>query len=89
MKNQAIPATPVSQNSTLSGAFSIWLNRPNFIYSSLMDETVTNAGALRYVNFSAALVCILLSPAFGIIGMFLCLAWLIWSFILCKKGGLL
>lgn len=89
MKNQAIPATPASQNSTLSGAFLIWLNQSNPFFSYLMDETVSNAAALRYCNFSAALVCILLSPAFGIIGILVCLAWLIWSFILCKKGGLL
>lgn len=89
MKNQAIPATPASQKYAFTGVFSIWLNRPNFIYSSLMGETITNAGALRYANFSAALVCILLSPAFGIAGMLICLAWLIWSYVLCKKGGLL
>lgn len=89
MKNQTIPATPVSQNSTLSGAFSTWLNQDNPFFSYLMGETVTNAGAIRYSNFSAALICILLSPAFGIAGMLICLAWLVWSYVLCKKGGLL
>lgn len=72
--------------SASTAAITAWLNRDNSLFSSIIENTVSNRQVLlighAVLAFSALICCGLSIPAL------VCLAWFVWALTLCKKGGL-
>lgn len=71
-----------------SSAVTIWLNRENLFFSSVLEESVSNRQVclLGHSSFAfSALVCAFFVSA---VPALVCLSWFIISFCLCVKGGL-
>lgn len=84
MKNQiALPASQAKQSR-----ISLWLNRENVLFSSIMEEKVSNRQAVL-ISQALASFCILTCSVFTHwLAAIACLCWLAYSILLCKKGGL-
>lgn len=84
MKNQIVlPASQVKESR-----ISLWLNRENVLFSSIMEEKVSNRQAVL-ISQALASFSILTCSVFThwlVAVLFLC--WFIVSLYLCKKGGL-
>ena len=84
MKNQiALPANQAKQSR-----ISLWLNRENVLFSSIMEEKVSNRQDVL-ISQALASFCILTCSVFThwLAGS-ACLCWFACSILLCKKGGL-
>lgn len=84
MKNQiALPANQAKQSR-----ISLWLNRENVLFSSIMEEKVSNRQAVL-ISQALASFCILTCSVFTHwLAAIVCLCWFAYSILLCKKGGL-
>lgn len=84
MKN--LIALPVSQAK--ESRISLWLNRKNVLFSSIMEERVSNRQAVFI--FQAQVSFCILSFSFFIhwLAAVACLCWFVYSLLLCRKGGL-
>lgn len=84
MKNQIVlPASQVKESR-----ISLWLNRENVLFSSIMEEKVSNRQTVL-ISQALASFCILTCSVFThwlVAVLFLC--WFVVSLYLCKKGGL-
>lgn len=72
--------------SASSSALISWLNSDNSLFSTLLENAVSNRQVLLIAHavlaFSVLICCGLSVPAL------VCLAWFAWSLFLCKKGGI-
>lgn len=84
MKNQiALPASQAKQSR-----ISLWLNRENVLFSSIMEEKVSNRQAVL-ISQALASFCILTGSVFTHwLAAIARLCWFAYSILLCKKGGL-
>lgn len=84
MKNQiALPASQAKQSR-----ISLWLNRENVLFSSIMEEKVSNRQTVL-ISQTLASFCILTCSVFTHwLTAIACLCWFACSILLCKKGGL-
>lgn len=84
MKNQI--ALPVNQAK--QSRISLWLNRENVLFSSIMEEKVSNRQTVL-ISQALASFCILTCSVFTHwLAAITCLCWFAYSILLCKKGGL-
>lgn len=84
MKNQI--ALPVNQAK--QSRISLWLNRENVLFSSIMEEKVSNRQTVL-ISQALASFCILTFSVFTHwLAAIACLCWFAYSILLCKKGGL-
>lgn len=77
----------VSQEKSISN-INLFLNKKNKLFSSVVEETVTNKQVLlitHAVLSGSILCCSIFSNLFIVI---ICLVWFIASLLSCKKGGL-
>lgn len=69
-----------------ASAFDRWLKSENLLFSSCLEQSVSNRQVLLIAHamlaFTALICCGASIPAL------VCLAWFVWSLSLCKKGGL-
>lgn len=87
MKNQEILLkTPMS--GVNSSAISAWMNRKNPLFSSLLEESVSNRQFLLLGHASFAFSALVCAAFVSPVPALVCLAWFIVSLRLCKKGGL-
>ena len=86
MKQTAsIPATDINVVSK-SSVLTMWLNRENQLFSSVLEESVSNRQVCLMASLAfSALVC---AGFVSAVPALLCLAWFVVSLHLCKKGGL-
>lgn len=85
-KNENQIVLPASQ--VKESRISLWLNRENVLFSSIMEEKVSNRQAVL-ISQALASFSILTCSVFThwlVAVLFLC--WFIVSLYLCKKGGL-
>lgn len=84
MKNEFV----LSAQSAETSVITMWLNRENLFFSSLLEESVSNRQIclMGHASFAfSALVCAaFVSP----VPALLCLVWFVVSLRLCVKGGL-
>jgi hypothetical protein len=77
---------PVSQAKI--GRISVWLTRENVLFSSLMEERVSNCQALLLTQFLTSFTLLTCSVFLYWPGAVACLIWFGGSMVLCKKGGI-
>ena len=84
MKNQIVlPANQAKQSR-----ISLWLNHKNVLFSSIMEEKVSNRQTVL-ISQALASFCILTCSVFTHwLASIACLCWFACSILLCKKGGL-
>ena len=82
-----LQSNPAMQSAS-SSAITTWLNSDNSLFSSILENAVSNRQVLLIghacIAFSALVCAASLSP----MATLLCLAWFVWSLSLCKKGGI-
>ena len=84
MKNQiALPASQAKQSR-----ISLWLNRENVLFSSIMEEKVSNRQAALISQALASFSILTCSVFTHWLAAIACLCWFAYSILLCKKGGL-
>ena len=69
-----------------TSAFDRWLKSENILFSSCLDQSVSNLQVLLIAH--AVLAFTVLLCCGGAIPALVCLAWFAYSLNLCKKGGL-
>lgn len=78
--------TTLQLHQAVLAAVTVWLHSDNSLFSSVLENAVSNRQVLfighACLAFTALLCCGTSIPAL------LCLAWFVWSLTLCKKGGL-
>lgn len=84
MKNQI--ALPVNQAK--ESRISLWLNRENVLFSSIMEEKVSNCQAVLVSQTLASFSILTCSLFIHWLAAIACLCWFVSSILLCKKGGL-
>lgn len=84
MKN--LIALPVNQAK--ESRISLWLNRENVLFSSIMEERVSNRQAVLVSQVLASFSILSCSFFIHWLAAVACLCWFICSLLLCKKGGL-
>lgn len=84
MKNQI--ALPVNQAK--ESRISLWLNRENALFSSIMEEKVSNCQAVLVSQTLASFSILTCSLFIHWLAAIACLCWFVCSILLCKKGGL-
>ena len=84
MKNQIVlPANQAKQSR-----ISLWLNRENVLFSSIMEEKVSNRQAVLISQALASFSILTGSVFTHWLAAIACLCWFACSILLCKKGGL-
>lgn len=84
MKNQiALPANQAKQSR-----ISLWLNRENVLFSSIMEEKISNRQTVLVSQVLASFSILSCSFFIHWLAAIACLCWFACSISLCKKGGL-
>lgn len=83
MKNEMTITAHVAENTAES-----WLNRENKVFSSALEETVSNRQVLLLGHASLAFSVLVGSAFLSPVPALCCLGWFGYSLHLCKKGGL-
>lgn len=84
MKNELV----LSAHGAESSAVTIWLNRENQFFSSVLGEVVTNRQVCLIGHASFAFSALVSAAFVSAVPALFCLAWFIVSLYFCKKGGL-
>lgn len=84
MKN--LIALPVNQ--ARESRISLWLNRKNVLFSSIMEERVSNRQAVLVSQVLASFSILSCSFFIHWLAAVACLNWFVYSLLLCRKGGL-
>lgn len=83
----SIPATDINVVSKPS-AVTIWLNRENLLFSSILEGSVSNRQACLLSHASSAFSALVCASFVSAVPALVCLTWFIVSLYLCAKGGL-
>ncbi|WP_419556531.1 hypothetical protein [Phocaeicola plebeius] len=84
MKNQIVlPANQAKQSR-----ISLWLNHENVLFSSIMEEKVSNRQTVLISQALASFYILTCSVFTHWLASIACLCWFACSILLCKKGGL-
>lgn len=84
MKNEIVLSAHRAEPSALSS----WLNRENELFSSVLEEVVTNLQVLLMAHASVSFSALVGAYHIDVILALVCLTWFIVSLYLCVKGGL-
>lgn len=77
-----------SVKASLSDRLVDWLDRDNYVLSSIMEESVSNRQTLLIANAMLS-GCLLLCSTFVCIEALLFLfVWFAWAVLKCQKGGI-
>lgn len=80
--------TAIQLNQSALSAIVVWLNSENSLFSSVLENAVSNRQVLLLghacLAFSALVCAVSLSPMAALV----MLLWFAWSLSLCKKGGI-
>ena len=88
MKQTAsIPATDINVVSK-SSVLTMWLNRENQLFSSVLEESVSNRQVCLMAHASLAFSALVCAGFVSAVPALLCLAWFVVSLHLAWKGGL-
>ena len=69
-------------------ALSVWLNSDNFLFSAIVESTVSTRQVLLMAHACLAFSTLLCAASLSPMATLLCLVWFVWSLSLCVKGGL-
>lgn len=83
----SIPATDINVVSK-SSVLTMWLNRENQLFSSVLEDSVSNRQVCLMTHASLAFSALVCAGFVSAVPALLCLAWFVVSLHLCKKGGL-
>ena len=83
----SIPATDINVVSK-SSVLTMWLNRENQLFSSVLEESVSNRQVCLMAHASLAFSALVCAGFVSAVPALLCLAWFVVSLHVCKKGGL-
>lgn len=83
----SIPATDINVMSK-SSVLNMWLNRENQLFSSVLEDSVSNRQVCLMTHASLAFSVLVCAAFVSAVPALLCLAWFVVSLHLCKKGGL-
>ena len=82
-----LQTNPVMQPASTS-AITIWLNSENSLFSSVLENSVSNRQVLFLGHASLAFSALVCMSCVSVLPALFCLTWFAWSLYLCKKGGL-
>lgn len=69
-------------------AVTTWLDRKNLLFSSALEESVSNRQVCLFGHASFAFSALVCASFVSAVPALFCLAWFIVSLYFCKKGGL-
>ena len=84
MRNELV----LSAKSAEHSAFSLWLNRKNQFFSSVLEEGVSNRQVLLLGHASFVFSALICASFVSQVPALICLAWFMVALRLCVKGGL-
>ena len=80
--------TTLQLNQSAQSAISVWLNSENSLFSSVLENSVSNRQVLFLGHASLAFSALVCMSCVSVLPALFCLTWFAWSLYLCKKGGL-
>jgi hypothetical protein len=83
----SIPATDINVVSK-SSVLTMWLNRENQLFSSVLEDSVSNRQVCLMAHASLAFSALVCAAFVSAVPALLCLAWFVVSLHLAWKGGL-
>lgn len=83
----SIPATDINVVSK-SSVLTMWLNRENQLFSSVLEDSVSNRQVCLMAHASLAFSALVCAGFVSAVPALLCLAWFVVSLHLAWKGGM-
>lgn len=72
----------------LKNRLSMWLKTENQLFSSIVEESVSNKQMLFLSHSCLVFILMLVAVSFSVIVTGLCLLWWVATLVSCKKGGI-
>ena len=80
--------TTLQLNSSAQSAISVWLNSENSLFSSIIEDQVSNLQVMLLGHACLAFSVLMCAASFSLVGALVALLWFVASLHLCMKGGI-
>lgn len=86
MNKEKMISLPLSV--VLKNRLSMWLKTENQLFSSIVEESVSNKQVLFLSHSCLVFILMLVAASFSVFVTGLCLLWWVATLVSCKKGGI-
>ena len=80
--------TTLQLQSAAMTAIVVWLNSDNSLFSSILEDKVSNLQVMLLGHACLAFSVLMCSATFSLVGTLIALLWFVVSLHLCMKGGI-